>query len=94
MSGCGILSFSSSVCPSGSGEQLEDIVVRVGYAASVAEDALSGGAAERTGMVEVPVGFADGTAGFLTVDARFFKSGHGDRSSSALQGRGCMTAHG
>ena len=86
LSGCGILSISSSVCPSGSGEQLEDIVVRVGYAASVAEDALSGGAAERTGMVEVPVGFADGTAGFLTIDARFFKSGHGDRSSSVLQG--------
>ena len=94
MSGCGILSLSSSVCPSGSGEQLEDIVVRVGYAASVAEDALSGGAAERTGMVEVPVGLADGTAGFLTIDAHFFKSGHGDRSSPALQGRGCMTGHG
>ena len=94
MSGCGILSLSSSVCPAGSGEQPENIVVRVGYTASVAEDALSGGAAERTGMVEVPVGLADGTAGFLTIDARFFKSGHGDRSSSALQGRGCMTGHG
>ena len=94
MSGCGILSLSSSVCPSGSGEQLEDIVVRVEYAASVAEDALSGGAAERTGMVEVPVGLADGTAGFLTVDAYFFKSGHGGTDSPALQGRGCMTAHG
>ena len=94
MSGCGILSLSSSVCPSGSGEQLEDIVVRVEYAASVAEDALSGGAAERTGMVEVPVGLADGTAGFLTVDAYFFKSGHGSRDSLALSDRGCMTAHG
>ena len=68
--------------------------MHVGYAASVAEDALSGGAAERTGMVEVPVGFADGTAGFLTVDAHFFKSGHGDCDSPALQGRGCMTTHG
>ena len=94
MSGCGILSFSSSVCPAGSGEQPEDIVVRVGYAASVAEDALSGGAAERAGMVEVPVGLADGTAGFLTVDAYFFKSGHNSLCSPDLQGRGCMTAHG
>ena len=94
LSGCGILSISSSVCPAGSGEQPENIVVRVGYTASVAEDALSGGAAERTGMVEVSVGFADGTAGFLTVDARFFKSGHGVQDSPDLQGRGCMTGHG
>ena len=94
MSGCGILSLSSSVCPSGSGEQPEDIVVRVEYAASVAEDALSGGAAERTGMVEVPVGFADGTAGFLTVDTYLFKSGHGVQDSPELKGRGCMTGHG
>ena len=94
MSGCGILSLSSSVCPSGSGEQLEDSVVGMGYSTSVAEDALSGGAAERTGMVEVPVGLADGTAGFLTVDAYFFKSGHGNRDSLALSDRGCMTAHG
>ena len=64
------------------------------YSASVAEDALSGGAAKRTGMVEVPVGLADGSAGFLTVDAYFFKSGHGDWSSPVLQGRGCMTGHG
>jgi len=33
------------------------------------------GTAERTGMVEVPVGITDGTAGFLTVDAHYFKSG-------------------
>ena len=84
MSGCGILSLSSSVCPSGSGEQLEDIIMRMGYTASVAEDTLSGGAAERAGMVEVPVGFTDRTAGFLTVDACFFKSGHGSRDSPAL----------
>ena len=84
MSGCGILSLSSSVCPSGSGEQPENIVVRVGYSASVAEDALSGGAAERTGMVEVPVGLADRTAGFLTVDAYLFKSGHGVQDSPEL----------
>ena len=84
LSGCGILSLSSSVCPAGSGEQPKNIVVRVGYTASVAEDALSGGAAERTGMVEVPVGFADGTAGFLTVDAYLFKSGHGVQDSPEL----------
>ena len=94
MSGCGILSLSSSICPASSGEQLEDSVVGMGYSASVAEDALSGGAAERTGMVEVPVGFADGTAGFLTVDTYLFKSGHGVQDSPELQGRGCMTAHG
>ena len=94
MSGCGILSLSSSICPASSSEQLEDSVVRMGYTASVAEDALSGGAAERTGMVEVPVGLADGTAGFLTVDACFFKSGHGVQDSPELQGRGCMTGHG
>jgi len=68
--------------------------VGMGYAASVAEDALSGSTAKRTGMVEVPVGLADGSAGFLTVDAYFFKSGHGSRDSHAPQGRGCMTAHG
>ena len=94
MSGCGILSLSSSIRPASSGEQLEDSVVRVGYAASVAEDALSGGAAERTGMVEVPVGLADRTAGFLTVDSYLFKSGHGVQDSPELQGRGCMTGHG
>ena len=81
MADCGILSLFSSVCPTGSGEQLEDIVVCMGYAASVAEDALSGGAAERARMVEVPVGLADRTAGFLTVDALFFKSGHCYRCS-------------
>ena len=94
MSGCGILSLSSSVCPAGSGEQPENIVVRVGYTASVAEDALSGGAAKRAGMVEVPVGLADGAAGFLSVDAYLFKSGHGVQDSPDLQGRGCMTGHG
>ena len=82
--GCGILSLSSSVCPAGSGEQSEDSIVGMGYSASIAEDALSGGAAERAGMVEVPVGFTDRTAGFLTVDACFFKSGHGNRDSPAL----------
>ena len=84
MSGCGILSLSSSICPASSGEQLEDSVVGMGYSASVAEDALSGGAAERTGMVEVPVGFADRTAGFLTVDTYLFKSGHGVQDSPEL----------
>ena len=84
MSGCGILSCSSSVCPAGSGEQPEYIVMRVGSAASVAEDALSGGAAKRTGMVEVPVGLADRTAGFLTVDSYLFKSGHGVQDSPEL----------
>ena len=59
MSGCGILSLSSSVCPAGNGEQLEDIIMRMGYTASVAEDTLSGAAAERAGMVEVPVSLAD-----------------------------------
>jgi len=54
-SGWGILSLSSSVCPLGSGEQPGDIVVRMGYAASVAENALSGG----TGMIEVSGRFAD-----------------------------------
>ena len=49
--------------------------MRVGYAASVAKDSLSAGAAERTRMVEVPVGLADGTVGFLTADAHYFKSG-------------------
>ena len=94
MSGCGILSLFSSACPTGSGEQSEDSIVGMGYSASVAEDALSGGAAERARMVEVPVGLADGTAGFLTVDAYFFKSGHNSLCSPDLQGRGCMTAHG
>ncbi|MBR5365333.1 MAG: hypothetical protein IK132_03740 [Clostridia bacterium] len=84
MSGCGILSLFSSACPTGSGEQLEDIIMRMGYTASVAEDTLSSGAAERAGMVEVPVGFADGTAGFLTVDAYLFKSGHGVQDSPEL----------
>ena len=50
--------------------------MRMGYTTSVAEYTLSGAAAERAGMVEVPVSLADGTAGFLTVDALFFKSGH------------------
>ena len=68
--------------------------MRVGYAASIAEDALSSGAAERAGMVEVPVGLADGSAGFLTFDAYFFKSGHGGRDSLVLSDRGCITAHG
>ncbi len=81
MSGCGILSLFSSVCPTGSGEQLEDIVVCMGYAASIAKDALSARTAKRAGMVEVPVGLADRTAGFLTVDAYFFKSGHCYRCS-------------
>ena len=94
MADCGILSLCFLSLPSGSGEQSEDSIVCMGYAASVAENALSGGAAERTGMVEVPVGFSDRTAGFLTVNAYFFKSGHGARDSPALQGRGCMTAHG
>ena len=94
MSGCGILSLSSSIRPASSGEQLEDSVVGMGYSASIAEDALSGGAAERTGMVEVPVGLADRTAGFLTVDSYLFKSGHGVQDSPELQGRGCMTGHG
>ncbi len=84
MSGCGILSLSSSVCPSGSGEQLEDSVMGMGYSASVAEDTLSGAAAERAGMVEVPVGFTDRTAGFLTVDSYLFKSGHGVQDSPEL----------
>ena len=84
MADCGILSLFSSAYPAGSGEQLEDIIMRMGYAASVAEDALSGGAAERTGMVEVPVGLADRTAGFLTVDSYLFKSGHGVQDSPEL----------
>lgn len=75
-SGCRILSLSFSVCPTGSDELSEDIVVCEGYAASVAQDSLPAGAAERKGMVEVPVCFADRTAGFLSVDAFFFKSGH------------------
>ena len=66
----------------------------MGYSASVAENALPARAAERTGMVEVPVGLADGTAGFLTVDSYLFKSGHGVQDSPELQGRGCMTGHG
>jgi hypothetical protein len=45
-------------------------------------------------MVEVPVGFTDRTAGFLTVDSYLFKSGHGVQDSPDLQGRGCMTTHG
>ena len=94
MADCGILSIFSSACPTGSGEQLEDTVVGMGYAASIAEDALSSGAAERAGMVEVPVGLADRTAGFLTVDSYLFKSGHGVQDSPELQGRGCMTGHG
>ena len=76
LSGYGILSLSSPVCPAGSGEQPDDIVVRMGYTASVAQDSLPAGTAEHTGMVEVPVRFADRTAGFLSVDAFFFKSGH------------------
>ena len=84
LSGCGILSLSSSIRPASSGEQLEDSVVGMGYSASIAEDALSGGAAERTGMVEVPVGLADRTAGFLTVDSYLFKSGHGVQDSPEL----------
>ena len=64
------------------------------YSAPVAEDALSGGAAKRAGMVEVPVGLADGTAGCLTVDAYLFKSGHGVQDSPELKGLGCMTGHG
>ena len=68
--------------------------MHVEYAASVAQNSLPAGTAERTGMVEVPVGLADRTAGFLTVDSYLFKSGHGVQDSPELQGRGCMTGHG
>lgn len=54
--------------------------MREGYAASVAQNTLPADTAEHTGMVEVPVCFADRTAGFLSVDAFFFKSGHGGQN--------------